>query len=923
MYQFEYEDLEFGRGSLSELISYDRYSITNNDIFSAKTGDVVIFVKERGKETQLVGTITHKMNDAEMMEVEAHDGSGSYNVAYENVRLVKELKPSQLWSRWAKGAASIEREVDRYFVEDSFRWLLDGYRYVPGGRIQNMLGQEFAGLGLEKSRLSAYNCLVLPSPKCDTKSNRLVNWLRVLEVAKREANSMAFGCGVGLNISTVPEKIEGPSERPNVTFILGGHKESKDVNESTFTNLCMFDNWEFTSDYELIIVEDSRFGIFDALTKMVALLYEGCKVALDFCGLRPKGAYVKGINGVSSGVISWMKLFDFVIGLLKKESVNAVDIGELYALVPHLISQGGQRRGALMLVLNVDHPNIIEFITAKQTAGRITGANLSVNLTDAFMEKVATNDPDAIKLFDQICVLAHKSAEPGVLFMDRAQADSNTSYYQVINAVNPCAEEPLPEDGVCNLAHYNLPRFLHKKDGKWSINYEELASAIAVGVRFSDNVIDYTQYFDEDIKAVQMGDRRIGMGTMGLATVLIYLGIRYGSPKAEQFAEELNEFIAKTAYQASILLGEERGSFPNYDPKKISKDSFLYKITNGQIPDSCRNSALLTQAPTGSTGTVIDNLPDYDCSTGVEPYFAFSYFRASRVGTTVKQEADLVRKWRFENPNKENLPSYFVGASDISPEEHVRMQASIQKYVDAAISKTINMPSTATVQDVKDAYLLAYKTGCKGITVYRDGCRTGQVLATKKEDAKLEDLTMSTDYAKKDAELTVASAKEFKKRPRMLYGQTIKQNTPLGKMYVTLNTSDGADIEEVFIQLGQVGSDIRAIVDSLGILLTLGLSDRLSSLSQEQKLQWLIGKLIGIKGSSPIGFGPSRVDSLPDALGKLLKEYVSDGVEEAHSEVDKFETVTADDICPDCGAAAVRRIEGCENCTNCGASKCG
>jgi ribonucleoside-diphosphate reductase alpha chain len=921
VYQFENDVLEYGRGSLAELISYDRYSITSNNIYSAKVNDVVIFLKERTKETQIVGTILQKMNDPGVMVVEAHDGSGVYTVCYEDARLVKELKPSQLWDRWAKGAASVEHVGDRGFVEDSFRWLLDGYRYVPGGRIQNMLGQEFAGFGLDKSKLSAYNCLVLPSPVCDPKADALSNWLRILEVCKREANSMAFGCGVGINVSTVPENIEGPETTPVVRFVLGEeHAEHAGLTSNNFAHGLIGKEAPVEA---LIEVQDSRFGIFNGLMQMVACVYEGMNVAMDFSKLRAKGSYVKGIDGTSSGAISWMKLFDFVVGLLKKPFINAVDVSELYALIPHLISQGGQRRGALMLVLNVDHPNIVEFITVKQTSGRLTGANLSVNLTDEFMKLESENDPYAVELFDLICKLAHKSAEPGILFMDRAQKLCNTSYYQTIDAVNPCSEQPLPPNGVCNLAHLNLPRFLVKKGGRWDLDYVALERAIKLGVRFSDNILDYTSYFDDDIKAIQEGDRRIGLGTMGLATVLIYMGIRYGSHEAKGFATHLNRFIATRAYETSIKLGEERGSFPNYDPTKISETSFLYKITNGKIPATLRNAALLTQAPTGSTGTVIDNLPDFDCSTGVEPYFDFEYWRASRVGETVKQEVDLARKWRAEHPDEENLPSYFVGASEISPREHVLMQSSIQKFVDSALSKTINMPSHATVEDVKEAYLLAYETGCKGVTVYRDGCRTGQVLATKKEDAKLEDLSMGTDvkhdfradkeFAPKDV------SKEIKKRPHKLYGQTIRQNTPLGKMYVTINNSGEDLVEEIFIQLGQVGSDIRAIVDSLGVLLTLGLSDRLSSLPQDQKLQWLIDKLIGIKGSNPIGFGPTRVDSLPDALGKLLRDYVGDIVDEAPAK----ELTIAYDLCPACGEAAVRQIEGCEKCTNCGASKCG
>ena len=968
-YEFESESLEFGKGSLAELISYDRYAITSNGISSRKTGDVVIFVKQQGKETQLVGTVTHAVTDIGAMEVEAHDGSGLYNVLTEDTRLVRETRPAQLWSRWAEGAASVERANLQASVADDFRWLLDGYRYVPGGRIQNMLGLEFAELGLEKSNLSAYNCLVLPSPECSKTNTALQHWLDILGIAKREANAMAYGCGVGLNISTVPEKIVGPMSPPNVSFFIkSSHSEKGGFNADNFNNVggralrYSIDN--------LLVVTDSRFGIFDALIELVKRVYEAKEIVVDFSLLRPKGALVKGINGTSSGAVSWAKLFDFVVGLLRKPTVNAVDIGELFALVPHLISQGGQRRGALMLVMDVTHPNIEQFIVAKQDAGRITGANLSVNLTDEFMAKVIGKEHIYEHwLFDEISKLAHKSGEPGVLFMDRAQELSNSNYYQVIDATNPCGEEPLPPDGVCNLGHLNLPRFLVKRNSMWGIDTIMLTKAIRLGVRFNDNIIDYTPFFDKGIHNVQQGDRRIGVGTMGLATVLIKLGMRYGSKEAVDYARALNHFIADAAYKASIELGKEKGSFPNYDASQINETSFLYKITNGDIPTTLRNAAVLTQAPTGSTGTMIDNLPGYDCSTGIEPYFAFEYFRASRVGTTVKQEVDLARNWRLEHPDATELPPYFVGASEVLPTEHVNMQAAIQKYVDSATSKTINLPANATVEDVREAYLLAYKSGCKGVTVYRDGCRTGQVLATKKEDAKLEELVLNAIYNEEkeeyhcteckydhlmahegpceacgiytkgnwEAKVTaqteildrfvdevakrIETIEPFKKRPRVLTGKTIKQATPLGKMYVTINNSESDQIEEIFIQLGQVGSDVRAIVDSLGILLTLGLSNRLSHLNQEEKLTWLTGKLIGIKGSSPIGFGPTRIDSLPDALGKVLRDYSTVVVEDAHAPL--ADITIADDICAECGSASIRRIEGCEKCTNCGASKCG
>ncbi len=499
-------------------------------------------------------------------------------------------------------------------------------------------------------------------------------------------------------------------------------------------------------------------------------------------------------------------------------------------------------------------------------------------------------------------------------------------------------EEPLPPNGVCNLGHLNLPMFLVRIDGRWQMDWEALARAVEIAVRFQDNIVDYSSYFDDDIEAVQLGDRRIGIGTMGLATVLIRLGIPYGSDAAIKFSEALNQLIAKTAYKASMDLGFEKGSFPNYDLSRISKDSFLYRLNGGTLPGKLRNAALLTQAPTGSTGTLIDNLPGYNCSTGIEPYFAFKYFRASRLGLN-EQEVELVAEYRKQHPGEE-LPGYFISADEIVYREHVQMQGAIQKYVDAAISKTINLPEHATVEDVKQAYLLAYEVGCKGVTVYRDGSRKSQVLARDKEKARLDDVKLSTDYAKKDAEFTVKLAevfaampelKPFKKRARILYGKTVKQSTPMGKMYVTLNSSDGINIEEVFIHLGKVGSDIRAIVDALGILLTLGLSDRLSALDQEEKLKWLIDKLVGIKGANPTGLGPSRVDSLPDALGRVLKDYLTEDFaldEESELEVPetevKYAHVKRRDICTDCGEATLVRVEGCEKCLNpgCGASKC-
>lgn len=1260
MYEFKHKDLRFSRGGLDELIAYDRYCITSANVASAPEGAIVIFSDDGGK-TQKVGTIVAKNNDIGAMTVEAHDSSGEYTVLYENTRWVRETTPQQLWTRWAKGAASVEKEELRASVEDEFRWLLDGFKYVPGGQVAIMLGREFSGYETEKSRLTAYNCLVRPSPDCSSDKTPLENWLAILETAYKIADAMAYGSGVGVNVSTVPERIVCPSIVRAESFRFALDELHAEIGMFTSTEFENIIKGGYGLRYTPIVVEDSRAGIFEALKETVKIIYDGGFVALNFSQLRPKGAPVKGVGGVSSGAVSWMKLFDLVAGMLQKPFINAVDVAELYAFIPNLISQGGNRRGAEWLGLNIDHPNIQGFIHAKETGGRITGANLSVVVNDEFMQKVKNGDPTSQQLFGEIAESAWKSGEPGLIFIDTVNRRSNTNYFETITATNPCfsgnmrlltkrgyrkfedldnkevtlinkeghfsagkiwctgekqlislrffdkstlectpdhklmcsdgsvieakdakgkqlmpffkrimpnnikyqklgfiqgdgvltdllnpnksgitvnigkkdlddvaplfkdpvsgrriysaeliedlrdlrfhleklperkfpftydswslvekanflrgcysangtvlsteksggrivykttsrafaeklaqtlkndfgiasyttwekgkvvsfsngdylcknscnvnivqyksklkfaqaigfiqdyklevlekqlirfapkvqevkelgvqkvydfsepethwgivedfvvhncGEEPLPPDGVCNLGHINLPMFLSydEERNEYRVDCDELRKAVEIAVRFQDNIIDYTAYFDPAIEAVQKTERRIGIGTMGLATVLIKLGIRYGSEKTKEFVSYLYNEIAKAAYSASVKLGIEKGSFPKYDYRQIKPGAFLYQLFNGFVPMHLRNAALLTQAPTGRTGTMIDNMPGYNCSTGIEPYFAFKYYRASRLGVA-EQEVELVCDWHETHPGEE-LPDYFVTAQDLSPLEHVEMQATIQKYVDASISKTINMPADASVQDVKDAYILAWETGCKGITVYRDGSRSAQVLATTKEKVKLEE----TEEAKikqplvidKDTEVTIISANSstpFTKRPRVLYGKTVKQQTPLGNLYVTINRNEQGGIEEIFLKLGKVGTDVLAIVDALGLLATLALSDRLSGLPQENKLEWIARKLRGIKGSTSIGFGPNKVESLPDALGKVLAEELEiEQPNEPYPEEDDLAPSAellqqpASDICPECGNASLVKEEGCTHCALCTYSKCG
>ena len=743
----------------------------------------------------------------------------------------------------------------------------------------------------------------------------------------------------------------------------------------------------------------------------------------------------------------------------------------------HKISANGiymtqSRRGALMLILNDWHPDILSFIDAKREAGKITNANISVGVSDAFMAAVKSDSnwglrfPDtsdqlyaehwdgsmdaweaigggvityktvkAREVWDKIIASAHASAEPGVWFKDRSNQDSNSWYYEELICTNPCVtgdtlvstvdgqvpirdlatgkgllklttdsrmwddpivaatrawsngvkpvylletdgehrlmltanhkvmtdvgwveakdlttdhclmtnlpyiksrfksltysheeevfdisvpgpecfiandivihncgEQPLPKWSVCNLGHINLSKFMQNK----LIDWEALEDSVRSAVRFLDNVIDATPYFFDENKDQQKRERRIGLGTMGLAEMLIKAEIAYGSEESLVFVEELFKFIAESAYLESANLASEKGSFPAYEVQ-LTESGFTGKLHDAVVVDihaqGLRNVTLLTQAPTGTVGTMVNT------STGIEPFYFWSYMRKGRLGMH-EEKVQVVLDWEAANPGKP-LPPFFVSAMDLSPSDHVKVQAAIQKWTDSAISKTCNCPSDYTVEQTKELYELMYDLGCKGGTIYRDKSRDEQVLnlAPEPEPTQVE-----------------TKIEKTRPRPYKRYGATVSKSTPAGTAHVTMNDDEEGNPLEIFIDIGKGGSDIRAMAEAIGRLASLVL--RVSSpLTPMERVDLIVGQLSGIGGPRSSGFGKTRVLSLPDGLAQALEEHYQEYTPEADDTYYEEPKPTAlssvkVDLCPGCGNTSLVSAEGCQSCFNCGHAEC-
>lgn len=638
-------------------------------------------------------------------------------------------------------------------------------------------------------------------------------------------------------------------------------------------------------------VDDSIEGIFDAVKYAAMIHKSGGGTGFAFSRLRPRNSRVGSTGGVASGPVSFMRIFNTATEQIK---------------------QGGKRRGANMGILRVDHPDILDFINAKQVEGEFTNFNLSVGLTEKFMEAVEKRedydlvDPhngevvghlNAGEVFDLLVKDAWKSGDPGIVFLDRINEDNPTPLQGQIESTNPCGEQPLLPYEACNLGSINLSLFVIGDALRWG----DLKETVQLAVRFLDNVIDASKYPLPQIGETVRRNRKIGLGVMGFADMLYQLGIPYDSEEGIAMAEKVMKFIDDVGHEVSQQLAEERGSF---------KD-FAYSSFPPLGVKARRNATVTTVAPTGTISII------GGCSSGIEPLFALSftrnvmdgqkltevnpYFEAALRRQGVYSQAivdEVAEKGSIQNIDlPEELKKVFVTAMDIAPLWHVRMQAAFQKHTDNAVSKTVNLPNSATEDDIREVYWLAYKEGCKGVTVYRDGCRSLQVLATGEGQKKLDGVQPAQESPKK------------KERPEVMNGFTQKVPTGLGTMYLTVNELDGKPFE-VFATIGKSGHSTTAKAEAIGRLVSLALRSGIDVAD-------IVEQLRGIGGEHPVFRRKGMLLSIPDAIAWVLESYYMKDVHHGGETTD----LGGSPRCPECGGELVLS-EGCMHCPQCGYSKC-
>jgi ribonucleoside-diphosphate reductase alpha chain len=646
-------------------------------------------------------------------------------------------------------------------------------------------------------------------------------------------------------------------------------------------------------------VGDSLEEIFEAVKQAALIHKSGGGTGFSFSRIRPKNDRVKSTEGISSGPLSFMAVFDTATETVK---------------------QGGMRRGANMGILRVDHPDILDFIGCKEGDRQFNNFNLSVAVTEDFMGAVEDDGTyflinprtgqevrsvRAREVFDRIVARAWKNGEPGVLFLDRINRDNPTPQMGEIESTNPCGEQPLLPFESCNLGSVNLSNMV--QDG--ALDWERLERTVQAGVHFLDNVIDMNCYPLTQIESMTKGNRKIGLGVMGFADMLIKLGIPYDSAQAIEMAERVMEFIQKEARQASRNLALQRGSFPNFEGS----------LLEGQW-DAMRNATVTTIAPTGSLSIIAG------VSSGIEPIFALAFSRNVLDGTELmevnpllleiaKREGfyseelmqDIVKTGDLGNIDgvPERFQKLFVTAHQISPEYHIRMQAAFQRYTDNAVSKTVNLPHEATADDVRGVYRSAFQLGCKGVTIYRDRSRCSQVLNKDQGAGKGE-----------------ISAQEREPRPRheVTFGMTRKMKTGCGNLYVTINEDEEGHLFEIFNQMGKAGGCGASQSEAIGRLVSLALRSGIRPSS-------VIRQLRGISCHLPMWHQGGKILSCSDAIAKAIESYSLHRQSLAGNEPKPMipfskhsEEIQLRGACPDCGGP-LRYEEGCAKCP-CGYSDC-
>ena len=665
------------------------------------------------------------------------------------------------------------------------------------------------------------------------------------------------------------------------------------------------------------VIPDSMSGIFDMLKEAALTMQQGGGIGYDFSTIRPKGSLVKGIAADASGPVSFMDVWDSMC---------------------RTIMSAGSRRGAMMATMRCDHPDIEEFIAAKSDSQKLRMFNLSVLVTDAFMDAVKKGEDwkliynnkvysviKAADLWDQIMRATYNFAEPGVIFIDRINATNNLSYCETITATNPCGEQPLPPYGACLLGSINLAKLVEQPfDKNAYLDVSQLEDLVSTAVRMMDNVIEVSQFPLEAQKLEAKNKRRIGLGVTGLADALLMVGLRYGSDEAVKKTEKWMKTIALSAYKASINLAEEKGAFPLFDPEKFIVSGKMIQmdedVKQAVHKFGIRNALLTSIAPTGTISLYAGNV-----SSGIEPVFAYSYKRKvlQNDGSHVEEEVVdyAVQLWR-DKFGDAPLPDFFVSAQNLTPADHVKMQAAAQKWVDSSISKTINCPEDISFDDFKEVYIQAYDTGCKGCTTYRPNEVTGSVLSAASEEKSSSDQEVNGD---------IIYMSEPLDRPSTLDGNTYKLKWPDSEhaIYVTINdiiVNDKRRPFEVFINSKNMEH----------FAWTVGLTRMISAVFRRGgDVSFVVDELKAVfdpRGGAWVG--GKYIPSILAAIGGILEEHMmkigfikdSDtSLFHKSSEVTKVENLklSRQKSCTSCGQFDLQMIEGCMTCRSCGYSKCG
>ncbi len=663
-------------------------------------------------------------------------------------------------------------------------------------------------------------------------------------------------------------------------------------------------------------VGDSMEEIFDALKQMALIQKSGGGTGFSFSRLRPKNDVVGSTQGISSGPVSFMSIFDTATEAIK---------------------QGGTRRGANMGILRVDHPDILDFIQCKDGEHRFNNFNISVGATNEFMEAVEKNQKyplrnprtrevvrylDAAEVFERMVYYAWKNGDPGIIFLDRINQDNPTPQVGEIESTNPCGEQPLLPYESCNLGSINLSHFVREGEVDW----EKLEKTVKKAVHFLDNVIDVNRYTLPQIEAMTKANRKIGLGVMGFADLLIQLGVPYNSLGALSLAEKIMAFIQEKGREASRQLALSRGSFPNFEGSPLRSRW-----------DAMRNATITTIAPAGTISIIAGT------SSGIEPLFALAFIRHVLDGKELlevnpffeivaKEEGfyseDLMKKISHQGHLKDlpevpgRVKSLFVTAHDISPEDHVRMQAAFQKYTDNAVSKTVNFPQEATIEDVAKVYQLAFHLGCKGVTIYRDRSREKQVL--------YKGVVSLTEKQSREEVSSALLERRPKARKDVIHGSTRKIRTGCGNLYVTINEDEEGNLFEIFNQIGKAGGCAASQSEAIGRLVSLAFR---SGIEPEE----VIRQLKGISCHAPVWYREGKILSCSDAVAKAIEWHLQmkQPIQTKESPWDKS-LISKDSFgptatppsplflrgaCPECGGFLLFE-EGCVKCL-CGYSDCG